>query len=312
MPLLKLRCPALLFWACPQTFDRGSFGIGALTTNRYQPTEKVGDPLPSKVQQEQQLQGGGAGSGAYSALPGSGPGFGPRGGASGQGSAAQQQGGRAPGGPSTSRGGAGGAPGSGRPGGARPGPGAPAGGLSQGLSQGYGGSFMPFAMPTYAIPDAGRAGRRAPTGYAAPGGPTSQSDGAPFTQAPRTQTQMTGLGGASQALGNGGTFGLGGPLTQAGGGPGGGVAATSGLGAGMTPAFPGDFSQRSYAGGAGGFGAFGGLGDLDDFGAGEGVGGGVATQYDTLLSQGFGGVDAGASQAGYGGFIDPSTGEVYH
>eukprot|EP00967_Tisochrysis_lutea_P009415 scaffold11116_cov18-Tisochrysis_lutea.AAC.2 len=34
-------------------FDRASFGIGVLTTNRYQPPEHVGDPMPSAAIQQQ-------------------------------------------------------------------------------------------------------------------------------------------------------------------------------------------------------------------------------------------------------------------
>jgi regulator of nonsense transcripts 1 len=36
-----------------QRFDRSSFGIGVLTTNRYQPPENVGDTMPSKAIQQQ-------------------------------------------------------------------------------------------------------------------------------------------------------------------------------------------------------------------------------------------------------------------
>lgn len=37
-----------------QQFDRSSFGIGVLTTNRYQPPEHVGDTMPSKANLLQQ------------------------------------------------------------------------------------------------------------------------------------------------------------------------------------------------------------------------------------------------------------------
>ena len=32
-----------------QTFDRAAFGVGGIITSRYQPPERVGDPLPSRL-----------------------------------------------------------------------------------------------------------------------------------------------------------------------------------------------------------------------------------------------------------------------
>ena len=101
-----------------QTFDRSSFGVGNLATNRYQPTDAVGDSrdpgsgfgggLPASASREHLQAGGGS---APPPLSG------------------QQQagGGRTGGGGGRAAGGA----------------------LS---SQAAGGAFMPFAMPTYAIP----------------------------------------------------------------------------------------------------------------------------------------------------------------
>ncbi len=145
MPLTILDC-----WSHHQVFDRGSFGVGALTTNRYQPPEKVGDPLPSR----QPPTGAGAGGAAagsgydrqaplqFAAVP-------PAGGAA-----------AAAGAPS-------GAPGGGRgyasrmgaaAGGRGAGAAAAAGGrgaaamAAGGASQSHSQAFMPFAMPSYSIP----------------------------------------------------------------------------------------------------------------------------------------------------------------
>ena len=101
-----------------KTFDRSSFGIGNLATNRYQPTDAVGDSRDP---------GGGIGGG----LPAS---------ASreplqaGNGNAPPSLGGQQQAGGGRAGGGGGRATG-----------GAPS-------SQAAGGAFMPFAMPTYAIP----------------------------------------------------------------------------------------------------------------------------------------------------------------
>ena len=107
----------------PQTFDRSSFGVGSLTTNRYQPPEHVGDPLPPR---EAVMGGGGGGSlnpsGSRDRLAG---------GAAGSGAPLNL-----PTGPAAYRstGSTGAAPGAGR------------------ALTPQQGSFMPFAMPTYAIP----------------------------------------------------------------------------------------------------------------------------------------------------------------
>eukprot|EP00798_Chlamydomonas_sp_ICE-L_P030123 gene30123-35103_t len=290
-PLANLKQSMVQLTKPRKVFDRGSFGIGTLTTNRYQPTERVGEPLPNKPHPGEgyHREGGGSagGSAAYAAVP---PTSGPP----------QTGGGGRPGGGYNGVSGNK-AAGSGRQAGATSGV-----GQSQGQSQG---TFMPFAMPTYAIPspDTRSGGRKAASGFSAPGGPTSQSqglgftgavgnsqlDGAPFTQAPRTQQTQ----GESQV--------------GAGFGPLGGFGHTGGPGA-FTQAPGGEYSQQAYV--DGGLGLGGGLNTqgMDDFGT---------SQYDTLLSQGFGdatgglGLGAGVadmnSQGGYGGFIDPSTGEVF-
>ncbi|KAJ9528293.1 hypothetical protein QJQ45_014261, partial [Haematococcus lacustris] len=107
-----------------KTFDRSSFGVGALTTNRYQPPERVGDPLPSRAAQQDAIR-----PIASSMLAGS---FGSNGQANG--------GAKGPGG-----------------GGARRGAGpASSQGAGTGAAASSQAAFMPFAAPTYAIPsDAG-------------------------------------------------------------------------------------------------------------------------------------------------------------
>lgn len=129
-PLNNLKASMIQLGRPRRTFDRASFGVGVLTTNRYQPPENVGDPTPAKVA----LQDSSASANAPGMAAAAGfapPGLGPRGG-------------QLPGKPDMGRGGRPGAAGS--AGGARGGSGA----------QGAGPhvpTFMPFAMPTYAIPN---------------------------------------------------------------------------------------------------------------------------------------------------------------
>ncbi|EFJ52298.1 hypothetical protein VOLCADRAFT_86581, partial [Volvox carteri f. nagariensis] len=155
-PLTNLKPSMVQLHKPKRVFDRGSFGVGTLTTNRYQPPEKVGDPLPSKAtppsqQQQQQPQASGlqmtatgqtgaaaSASGAGAAANGSG----------GGGAGSMRYSGRATGGAS---GAAAVASSSGRLNGT-----AGTGLLSVG--KGSTQTFMPFAMPTYSIPAAnGRA-----------------------------------------------------------------------------------------------------------------------------------------------------------
>ncbi|KXZ44312.1 hypothetical protein GPECTOR_69g405 [Gonium pectorale] len=263
-PLTNLKPSMVQLHKPKRAFDRGSFGVGSLATNRYQPPEKVGDPLPVRERERERpgslpreptqpsLQ--------FAAVPPAG-GSGGANGSSGSGIAT----------------GAGTANGAGMRYSGRSATAASSRAASAGASAAAGASgsgkgstqtFMPFAMPTYSIPAA--QGRPK-----APGRPESASQATSDMSLPGPlYTQPAGVGGtATQAL----------PATQlASQLPGGAGAAAAG---GLPYGFTAEFSQTSY-----------GLGGVaDDFNS---------QMDSFLLSQGFNEtsfLDAATGEY-YGGF----------
>jgi hypothetical protein len=125
-----------------QVFDRGSFGVGSLTTNRYQPPEKVGDPLPSRAPPPSQQPQAGGSLQQLAAAPGSAA---PSTSLAGAGSTSSGTANGVSTGSSMRYSGRAAAAASGRLNGA-------ASSASLGGSKGATQTFMPFAMPTYSIP----------------------------------------------------------------------------------------------------------------------------------------------------------------
>ncbi|GLC57612.1 ATP-dependent helicase NAM7 [Pleodorina starrii] len=283
-PLTNLKPSMVQLHKPKRVFDRGSFGIGSLTTNRYQPPDKVGDPLPSKApppppssssssslqqlqasssaQQLLGMQGGGMGAAAMAAGTSAGAATGV-GGASGS----MRYSGRAAAGAA----GAAAAAAAGRLGG-----GVAAGAGSLGAGKGSTQTFMPFAMPTYSIPTANGRPKGAPGSSRPDASAASQTATSDLSLPGPLYTQpATGAGGATQDL----------PATQLAsqlpGGAGTG-AAGAGRAAGLPYGFTAEFSQTSYGLGGG----------ADDFNS----------QMDSfLLSQGFNETQ----------FLDAATGEYY-
>ncbi|GAX77331.1 hypothetical protein CEUSTIGMA_g4777.t1 [Chlamydomonas eustigma] len=257
-PLTNLKACMVQLSRPKKTFDRSNFGVGGANSNRYQPPEKVGDPLPAALEApSRDRQAPALSSGV-------------KGTTSSKDERLQQ--------------------------GSTGGRGGRAGGASSQMSH----SFMPFQIPTYAIPSLeGRSKDiSGVSGY-------SQSDGL-ITQSSMTGLTQTGFatqtGVHSQAL-----------PSQTG-------AGSSQMMLGATQGFVTDFSQGGL-----GVGALG--GGLDDYmllgGGVGGMGGGTQSQYDTLLSQSDGVTtfgDYGLGLAGVsmitqgggggGGFVDPTTGEL--
>jgi hypothetical protein len=117
----------LLVMVHMQTFDRSSFGVGTLTTNRYQPPERVGDTEPSKAALQQQWPAPAPSPSTTSRLP-------PANGETGRSGDTGRGRGRAA--PAAS---------AGLPAGA-------AGATAAASNHTQPATFMPFASPTYAIP----------------------------------------------------------------------------------------------------------------------------------------------------------------
>lgn len=311
-----------------------SFGVGALTTNRFQPPEKVGDPLPPKASPGYGPVGAGApGAGApsgqqlqFAAVP-------PTGGAAaagGSGAAANGGGNRY-----SSRAATGGMAGrgSGAAGGAATAAAVAAAAGRAGASQ----TFMPFAAPTYSIPAPTARGKvssirntstvtriirrtrlrvcgqstmftvhlimapalalRSRQRLQGPRGDATASQAASDLSLPGVYTQPAAVAGGTTQ----GTL----PATQAITGLGGASQLAGGAAAAALPyGFTADFSQTSGYGGLGaaGVGMGMGVGTLGGL-PGLGLGGDVDfnSQVDNfLLSQGFGNETQ---------FLDAATGE---
>ncbi|GIL94261.1 hypothetical protein Vretimale_509 [Volvox reticuliferus] len=280
-PLTNLKPSMVQLHKPKRVFDRGSFGVGALTTNRYQPPEKVGDPLPSKVtasssqpaqssgpSQQLGLQMGAIRQAGAAAAAGAAGSAGNSGGTGASGS--MRYSGRVANGAIGAA--VASASSSGRSNGVATA--VPSLGAGKGSTQ----AFMPFAMPTYSIPTAsGRAKQGAVSSRTDTSAGASQAS-ADLSLPGQLYTQPAGgAGSATQDL----------PATQlASQLPGaGGVAVGSGAGVrptGLPYGFTAEFSQTSYGLGGG----------ADDFNS----------QMDSfLLSQGFNETQ----------FLDAATGEYY-
>lgn len=259
-PLNNLKPSMVQLHKPKKTFDCSSFGLGGANTNRYQPPEHVGDAVKPPKSTTDGGGGGGASSGGAAAtlsVPSkSDPDL------------------RRSGGAGTSK-----APGAGRS--AKP------LGMSHSSSNGnisgngLGVNFMPFAMPTYAIPagdqygSAVGAGAGTSNGTARGAAAAAKAHISPFNM-PRVAplpSQLDSLNTQSSSV-------MGGMLTQAPGGlrsdtqPGGSSQLFANGGFTLT----GEFSQASF-----------GLGDEFN------------SQIDQLLSQGFNETQ----------FLDAATGEYY-
>ncbi|KAG2435081.1 hypothetical protein HXX76_007168 [Chlamydomonas incerta] len=287
-PLTNLKASMVQLHKPKRVFDRMSFGVGALTTNRYQPPEKVGDPLPPKATPGY----GPAGSGQ----PGSGAPFG----AGGMGQQLQFAAVPPTGGAAAAGGSGAGASGSGnryssraaaaaagRGGGSA---GAAAAAAAAAGRAGASQTFMPFAAPTYSIPAPAARGK-------GPRGDSPASQATSDLSLPGVYTQPAAVAGGTTQ----GTL----PATQALTGLGGASQLAGGAAAAALPyGFTADFSQTSGYGGLGAAGVGMGVGALGGLpGVGVGLGGDVDfnSQVDNfLLSQGFGNETQ---------FLDAATGE---
>ncbi|KAG1668439.1 hypothetical protein FOA52_015969 [Chlamydomonas sp. UWO 241] len=312
-PLTNLKQSMVQLSRPRRVFDRSNFGVGALATNRFQPTEKVGDPRPEAHHGRDPPYYGGAQQQGNN------------------GPAVAQQGGY----PHERSGGGGRQAGGGGASGGSGGSGAAGGG-----APGAGAAFMPFALPAYAIPapPAGGGARGGVGGYGSSQGGVGMGMGMGGSQGVGLATQAGGgLTQASQggpAGGHGRSQGMGGP----GGGMNGGVSqAGMGLGMGMSQELGG--MGLGMGAGSQGMGLGMGLGmgsqalgmGFTDGGDGfsqsagdylslmGGLGAGSAgAAHDSLLSQADGGGGGGggygdAMQMGGGGaaaFVDPATGEL--
>jgi len=287
-PLNNLKASMVQLSRPLRRFDRASFGIGVLTTNRYQPPEHVGDPMPSAaIQQQSEAAAAQAMADRMAGAAASGPSSRHKDREDGRGRQGLPS---ATGGPAAAS--------------------AAAAGASQkaaGLSVG---AFMPFATPNYAIPALDPRKALVSASQSQPDfGP------GPITQVGMASGATQATQATQQALHTQPTD-LAGTLTQQFG-----QQQHPHLGLGTQPLisqahtgayiYPQDAALQSQAAptfsqdgfGVGGLGGLG-LGDagaslLDDYG----IGGG-ASQYDSLLLSQQHGVAEG------GTFVDPTTGEA--
>lgn len=273
---------------CLQVFDRSTFGVGALTTNRYQPPERVGDPLPSAVAAAAAATAAAATAAANGTAAGGS-------GAAGSAANGSSSAAAAAGGSSMRYSARGGARGGSN---ATAGASAAAGSGNAGLSQG----FLPFSMPSYTIP--------APTGRKGTSSAGLSQDSVVYTQA-ATQSMGRSQAPASQATTTAGAAGMY------------GGAADGAAGFGFTTDFASQAtSQGGHFGPMGPYGTAGvdtsGFAGLDML-AGTGLGADALAGYGATA--GFAGDDftMGSQLDGFllsqgfneTSFLDAATGEYY-